>query len=254
MDEEATPIEGEEVIAPEETEIEVQAEAQEEAPKKNNIQKRIDTISRQKYEAIQRSDLLEKQNAELQAKLDAVKVDEPEPTLENHDYDEDAYNRAVVSQQVSVGVQRALADQETKKSEQAASLEKFETAREFAAKQATFSATVEDYDEITTNEGLAISDSMLEVINKSENGPALAYYLGNNLDQAYAIFKMDQYSTHKALIAIESNFAKPKLVSDTPAPIPGDIGGSSDSGVSMGLNDNLSNEEWQKRRNKQLGR
>ena len=62
MSEELENVDSPEIVS-EETDT---TEAQE--PQKSNLQTRIDTITRQKYEALQETDLLKKQNAECRRK------------------------------------------------------------------------------------------------------------------------------------------------------------------------------------------
>lgn len=246
MSEEITPDEGEVVEVPEE-----QVEAPQEAPK-SNLQDRFDKITRQKYEAIQQSESLEKQNKELQAKLDAI-PEAPEPTLENNDYDDEAYTKAVTAQLVDSGVKKAMAEQEAER-QQGLDRQSQETiSREFAGREAQFSSSVEDYDAVAKNGMLPINDVMAHVIKTSDNGPAIAYHLGKHPDEAYNISNMDQYSAQKALIQIEMGFKKPQLVSEAPAPMDVSVSGQGGGG-SIGLSDDLSSEEWQRRRAKQLGR
>jgi hypothetical protein len=235
---------------PETTEEATVATPEEE--KKSNLQKRFDTITREKYEAMQEKDLIKKQNEELQAQLDTLN-NKPavEETLESHDYDEEAYNKAVIASEAEKAATRIIEQRDQISTKAAQQADSFAKAKEFASKEADFSSSVEDYDKVAKNPMLPINETMEGVILASDSGPALAYYLGSNPDQAYAIAQMEPFGAQRELLKIELGLNKPANVSNTPAPIPGDIGGNN-TAVTGGLDDSLSTEEWIRRRNKQV--
>ena len=123
-----------------------------------------------------------------------------------------------------------------------------ERAKQFAAKEAQFASEIQDYDQVAKNPMLPITDEMAEIIQTSDNGPALAYHLGKHPDQAYGIAQMDPISAQRELLKIEASFNKPRAVSNAPEPV-SDVGGADVPVLDM---DNLPMEEWMKRRIRQV--
>jgi len=235
---------------------ETQEAAPEETPEvkeKNNIQKRIDKITREKYEAKNELDLERKQRTELEQRLKELETKvttTPEPTLESYDYDENAYNQAVIAKTVQDQVAKAA--QETSQAQEKARQEQQMIAefKQLAVKEAEFASSIEDYDQIAKNPNLPINDDMAAVIRTSEQGPALLYHLGKNPELAFNISNMDTLSAQRELVRIEAGLNnKPNLVSNAPTPPPGDIGGDS---VVVKNMDDLPLDEWMKIRNKQV--
>jgi len=238
----------EETVLETESNPEIEVEPQE--AQKSNLQSRIDKITRQKYEAIQEADLVKKQNVELQTKLDTFNnAPEVEPTLENHDYDQDSFDQAVIDQRAEVVAKRIISERDKQAEEGALADVNAKKAKEFASREAKFATQFDDYDEIARSATLPISESMANVISESENGPAIAYHLGKNPEKAYAISQMDDYSAQREMMKIELGFDKPNTITQAPEPIPDGIGGGE---VPIVDGDNLSINEWMKRRNKQV--
>jgi len=225
-----------------------EAATEEAKPEKNNLQKRIDKITRDKYEAYNERDQLAKENEQLKAKLDNPIQPTQEPTLEGFDYDESAFNQAVIAKAVQDQV--AKATEETMFAQQKAAKEKqmIEEYKTLATKEAEFAGKVEDYDQVAKNPNLPINDNMADIIRTSDQGPALLYHLGKNPEMAYNIANMDQMSAQRELLRVEASLDnKPNLVSNAPDPAP-NIGG--ENTVSQDPED-MSIEEWVKWRNKQ---
>jgi len=226
-------------------------EATEEAPEakeKSNLQSRFDKITREKYEAMNERDQLKKEAEELRKKLEEAPPP-PEPTLEQHDYDEDAYNEALIASRVQAEVDKAIKAQQQSSQSQQAQQEAAQKSQAFAAKEAEFAKEVPDYDQVARTDAVPISEAMADIIMDSDKGPAIAYHLGKNLNDAYRISQLPPVLAAKELFKIEASLAQPANISNAPEPAP-EIGGM-DTPVQE-LSDKLSTEEWIKRRNRQV--
>lgn len=225
-----------------ETEVEVEVEAKEDEGegKKDEeshvnpaVQKRINKITAEKYAAKKAADYWKgiaqnNQPASQPAVAPESVFAKPEPREEDFDSNE-AYVKAFGLHQV-----------EKYKTEADASA-KATTANEQAGKRITTFYERADEQEITGKypdfheviEKEVFTPRMTELVQSSEHGPELAYYLGNNPEVALKIADMDDVSPAEAMreiIKLEQQFAiKPnkKNVSKAAEPIsPVDSGGS----------------------------
>lgn len=175
--------------APEQEPVEAVSETPEEsAPQAevkpvetDNVQKRINKITAEKH--------AEKRKAEeLQRQLDAMKsaqapVETKAPTLEDFDYDETAFNAALISHQVKQGVaeeSQRLQQQSIAAQQEAVRQQK---AQAFDAQIAEVTASKPDYQEVIKNLPEFKQDT-LDAIMSSDQGAEMAYALGQQLDLA----------------------------------------------------------------------
>lgn len=96
---------------------------------------------------------------------------------------------------------------------------------DYAEREESFRGTNADYDSVVhvdpKDGGPAISDHMAAVILDSENGPAIAYYLGKNVEESYRIWKLSPLAQAREIGKIEATLnVKPVAkVSSAPEPI-----------------------------------
>lgn len=116
----------------------------------------------------------------------------------------------------------------------------------------------DDFDEVVNNPHLPISQPMAEVIQQSDIGADLAYYLGTHEDEAAKIARMSPLGAARELGRIEARLATPKPAAKTgevkPAappvtrapkpPTPVRKASPNDDGA---LRDDLPPEEWKRR-------
>lgn len=186
------------------------------------VGKRINELTREKYEERRAREQAERERDELKAQLAQKAPKQPaqaeqtdRPKLEDFDFDADAHAEAVAEWKY-----RKLRDEEKS------------TA---AAKQAedAFQARIKDVDPAEWQEAITApvnyTRAMLEVIGASEKGPHVAVYLARNLDEADQISRMSDFHAAAALGRIEAKLAAPasapppsppKTVTRAPAPAP----------------------------------
>jgi len=98
--------------------------------------------------------------------------------------------------------------------------EQMSVAQAHKEREAKFVASVEDYQEKVNNPNLRISDVMAQAILHSELGPQVAYYLGNNPEEADRIAKLPPIAAVKEIGKLETKVATPtKPKSSAPPPI-----------------------------------
>ncbi len=132
------------------------------------------------------------------------------PTRDQYDSDE-AYADALATVKAEQLVVQRKQQEEFRKT-----LEAYEESEEKARDK------YDDFDQVTRNPNLPITNVMLEAIQSSDVGPDVAYYLGTNPKEAERISKMSPYLQAKEIGKIEVKIASNppvKRTSSAPAPI-----------------------------------
>ena len=183
-------------------------------------------------------------------------------TLADFEYDEPAFLQYLDQRQA-----KQTTEQATRAAREVLEAERRELAAHarraaFEDRQKAFAKDNPGYFESVANPRFTQSDALIEEIMESEEGPAIAMYLANNLDIASKLNRLDARGVAREVARLESKVvaerAKAKearnQLPDTPDPAPrleGDKGGPSVR-VDTGESDALSDKEWMRRRNAQL--
>lgn len=213
-----------ETIGQEETALEtdapVEAKPEDESqpdPEQTGVQKRINKITADKYREKQRADSLQTE-IDLLKKTQSAQNAVP-PKLEDFDYDDEAFKQASIK--FEVGEQVGLLKQQEINNEVARVKER--AAQDFFEK--VKASNLENYSQVaqTLTATVSLSDDLIDVIQQDENGPALVYFLGNNLDKA------DDIASSSPLVAaaklgrlsesLSKKNVKKKVVSNAPNPL-----------------------------------
>jgi len=213
------------------------------ADKSNGVQERINKITADKHEERRQREASDKRADELQAKLDSIEANKPklsEPNLEEHNYDEDAFNKATVAFQVQEQVkaelttQKAQQEQTDQQAEAQAELSKFNERAEALGKD-DFAVKAKAIPELP--EGVA------SAIMSLENGAEMVYHLGSNLDKADALSSMTPMAAMMELGRISASMSvKPEIkTSAAPDPIEPVTAGSA---LSDKIDDEMSIDSW----------
>lgn len=220
-------------------------------PKKTGIAKRIDEITAEKYQAIEALHRAQKeledykaQSSNKGARDEQESVQEIPFTKTPADFDDyESYLIAIAEHRIE---QKFNARRIEEKSKQVAE-EKTKLVNSFLTKVGEFSKTANDYSSVV-NDKVPINESMRDVIFASDNGPAIAYYLGKNLDEANKIWELPPHIAAYELGKIESKITAQKSKKPTNAPAPiADIGSREKVTKSI---DDMSNEEYRRLRMK----
>lgn len=238
-----------------------------EKPTRDKVQERIDTLTREKYDALRERDLsgyeLQRLNARIaeleKAKPPEVAPQESFPTLEQFGYDEAKFNAAVAEHYSKLATKQA---REAAKAalETAREAEREERAmKAWSSKEAEFIKSKPDYVEKVQNaRTLPISTEVQEALRESEFGPQVAYHLVENPEVARAILQLSPSAQLREIGRIEARLeaakAKPApAVSQAPPP-PSKVD-AAEAPEHIRLDgpdsDKLSDAEWTRRRNAQ---
>ena len=243
----------EDIIDEDEAAAEEEAEPSESSPEKktDSFQERIDELTG-KYRTTERA-LIEaeernRQLQEQQQQREQVKPVEAGKTLADFDYDEGKYAEYLTD------FARQSAQQEIEQRQHQETATKRQV--EFTARESDFSKDVDDYNAVTRNPALSITQPMIETLQTAEKGPDVLYYLGKNPDVARDLAGMPPLDMARELGRIEATkLVKPeKSETKAPAPVPKLKSGNAATRIASNSpeSDKLSDEEWLKRERKRL--
>ena len=185
-------------------------EHQEEAPKEDGFQKRINKVTADKYEQQRRADDLQRQLDEVQAKPKEVVA---APKLEDFDHDEEAFNAANIKYQVAEAVQAEKAVLNTEAQQvKAAEAQRAFNDRIVAMNKPDFADVANAVPQLPSG----VADALVQ----SENGAELIYHLGTHLDMADKLANMSPNQAMMELGRISANMNTKSEIKQSAAPEP----------------------------------
>lgn len=161
--------------------------------------------------------------AEARARaLEAAQAPKPE------NYDDPAEYQAAVTKHA---VQQARAEDLRTEAQDAAAEAANVRAAAWGEKVAAVADRFPDFDKVAGDPNLPITSAMAELITENENGPAIAYYLGKNPQEAARIARLSPAQQGVEIGRIEGRVTlpPPKKISGAPPPVPTVSGGGSPS-------------------------
>lgn len=238
--------------APSDDSNELPAEPEPKEPKKNGVQKRIDEITRQRYEAEAKAAQLEQQLSQLQQQTLQNTYQSQKPTLEAFNYDQEAWAQAMEAW-ADQGFAAQQEQRQQEEQQRAAAQRQAEITRK--VQEQTFKA-MEKYPDfqIKVNDPSLpalsqVSPAAYEALVTSENMGEVAYYLANNPAEVYGMGSMSPIEAVRAIARLEAKLtATPKTTTNAPPP-PSQVSGKTESVINE---DKLSTADWMKRRRSQI--
>lgn len=234
---------------------------------KDRVQERIDTLTREKYDALRERDRkdyeIERLRAEVakfqEAPAQQVAPANDFPTLEQYGYDEGKYQAAVASH-----ISKIAQEQGTAAAREAFNAEKQRQQAEqanqsWAQKEAELIKSKPDYvEKVQQAATLPISQEIQQALKGHELGPQIALHMVENAEASRAILRLplplQLMEVGRIAAKIEAAKAAPKpAVSQAPAPIPKVDADESPTNIRVDTADGeqLSDKEWARRRNLQ---
>ena len=219
--------EGEQEAAELSDEETVEKQEEEKQKKRNSVQQRISQLARQKNEANTKVQQLEQQVAFLESQYQQPQeTPRAYPRLEDHDYDEQRHQQAVLEYTSSLNQQNVQQVMTQQQQAQIAQLEsqKAQIAQTvFVEKANDFAIDYPDFQQRLSSPDFHQSDFVAREIVDMDNGPAVAYYLSNNPNIANAINRKSDRDALKDLTKISTALAinsRRKSANTTNAPTP----------------------------------
>lgn len=182
----------------------------------DGVQKRFNKLTKKAYDQERRGDRLQAELDKLNKKPDLV-----EPTLEQHDFDDDAFNKANVEYKVEQELNRRA--NESKQAQQQQDQQQL---------QSDFNERVNKFDKADyADKAGAIPElpaGVADALMQSENGVELIYHIGSHLDIADSLAGMTSAAAIMELGKLSVQMAtKPEIkTSAAPDPISPIKGGS----------------------------
>ncbi len=254
--EQGEPAENSDASAASETEEEKSSEEEKtgddeaEKRRRSGFQKRINKLTREKYEALKAAEEARRKAAELEAKISGSGLKEPNP----NDFDDyESYLKAH-AQWVKEEVKRELAQQQSGQ-QSTVDPDEIELADRVNNILIDAAARYDDFEEVVVqNTSLPITEEMVRVVSESDQAADILYFLGKNPRIAENLSGLSGIALAREVGKLEATLrsgqpAKSrKQVTKAPAP----INPTNDVGPSEVDEDNLSIEEWIERRNRQV--
>ena len=233
------------------------APAPEDKPKVDPVQKRIDKLTREKYQARAEAEAtrreLERLHAQMQQSPRQTSKDGGEPRLDQFD-NFDAYIAAKASYIADQRLAEKLSEREQREQERRQQEQGAKTAETWSKRLADVRKEVPDYDDVIESADVVITREMGQAIMDSDIGPKVALYLARNPEEAERLAGLPETSVARAIGRIEAKIEAEALVKTQSAapkpPTPVSGRGIANDGPS----DKQPIEDWMKARNKQLGR
>jgi hypothetical protein len=163
-----------------------------------------------------RRKLYEREQPPQQPTPPKVEATELPPSLEECDFDDQEHRRRTAlwhQQQVAKEIERVEASKQSKASAQ-------ERQAAFAAKEAEFIAAHPDYEGVAKAPHVPITQQMVEIMmGNPDSAPAVAYYFGQNVDEAARIAQMPPLAAARAIGVIEARLVGPPKAPPPPKPV-----------------------------------
>jgi hypothetical protein len=240
------------------SESSTEAEAEPHKPPRG-VQKRLDELTREKYEERRRAERAEALAERNAAMLEQMLRQQSQPQGNAGPPDPDEYSagrfdpqyiEALTDYKARQAAQGFMEQQRQAQERQAQEAKAEQTRATIQRQEREFAKRFPDYNEtrafLLADERIASHQGIGAAIMDSDNAPGLLYHLGKNPDLAYRIADMDPVRAARELGRIEEQLSKPaapKPVSQAPAPV-----GSMPSGGGSPPNTDLSKardfKEW----------
>jgi hypothetical protein len=195
--------------------------AEEGERKKNRTRDYINRINRENAELRQQAAELAARQQPQQSRPTHQQHQPPAdqgPTLADYNYDLTAFQQARDQWVIEQAEKRWTASQQ----KQATTAREQETWATYESRAAEFADANPDFLEVVSSIAYPITDAAQAAIAAHENGPAIAYHLGNNEDDAYELARTPPHLADAAVRRLASRLgaAPPPQVTPAAAPAP----------------------------------
>lgn len=191
------------------------------------VRSRIDELTRYRREAERERDYYRGEVERLRTPKSEPTVDVKPKTLADFEYDEAKYQQYVFTELPQAIEKRAVEAAERRLQEVQSREQAQSRQADFEERSDAFAKDHADYHEVALRQpqdgGPVITPTMAETIEDSENGPAIAYYLGKNVRLAAEISRLGPLQQAREIGRIEAKLLEKPVVpkvSAAPAPAP----------------------------------
>ncbi len=219
-------------------------------PKVDPVQRRIDRLTREKYELRGRLDALERQLSERR-EPDRPAAGEKEPKLSDFD-DFDQYVAAKASYIAEQKLNAALSKREQEARQQTEASSAQQAVTEWHKRLDAARSAIDDYDEVVESAGVEVTPAMGQAIMDSDMGPQVAYYLARHPDEAEKMHAMSPAAVLRAIGRIEAKIESESIAAKKTSAAPKPVSPVSGQGTGQKRLETASYEDFVKLRRKQI--
>lgn len=188
--------------------------AEESSAKHNRVQERFNELTAARRQAEREAEYWREQAKKGEPPEQAKPVQQGEPSLDQFDdYDEYVVAKA------EYRLEQKLKQQQQERQQMSAQQQHQEKVQSFQAKANEARTKYEDFDVVVYGSNAPMSQAMEQVILSDDMGPDIAYYLGENTQEAQRIASMNPYQAVMEMAAIKTKLAAPPKQSSAPEPI-----------------------------------
>lgn len=224
------------------------AEQAKQEKQRNRTKAYIDRLNRENAEL--RAWKAQQENRQQQPPSNAPAQRQGAPRLEDFDFDHNAYQQA--RDQWVIDQAKTSLTEETRKAEEARKQQ--DTMVAYYQRANEFAADHPDFEEVVGSIAYPLHDALQAAIAAHPNGPQIAYHLGNNDDEAFALASIQPHLAAAAVQRLAARLSaapaapavpalNTKPITQAPAPPP-TVGGRAVADVP---DDKLTDEEWFRR-------
>lgn len=201
----------------------------------NNVEKRINKLTAEKYAEKRKAEALEARLKELEngSTNQAATAPEGKPTLEQFDYDDAAFQEALIDWRFQENFKATQTAAQKAQAEQIAN----ERDARFDQAEVKYATDHPEYIQDINNLPRFQPDT-LNVLRTQDNGPELVHYLGKNPEIADQIAKLDPYNAAVKIGVISAKLSANGTTTNKPSAAPDPIDSIKTGG--SGINDNMS--------------
>lgn len=198
-----------------------------------------------------RREMVERENAELRAKLEAPKgkPGKPDPADPKFGGNWENYQEAVIEWHAEQKLQKLMQAREQESHAQRDQREQAEQARYVHETIVSKGRDkFEDFDEVTTGDGVAITHPMLAAAAELKAGPDILYYLGQHPEESQRIAQLSGAKQVLEMNKLEAKLTAPPAPTKAPPPIVPNAGKASIERGWEGLSTAEHVDKWLKRK------
>lgn len=212
------------------------------------VQKRIDQLTREKYEAKREADYLRQLAMQQAQPQQQVPQPQGKPTREQFNYDEDAYLEALTDYKAREVIARQQYEQQAYQHQVRQQQQRADYSQRVENVNITGSSKYADYEDVVVNNHtLPISPVMADAISLTDVSADIAYHLGKNQQEAARIYQLPPPVQIMEIARLEQKLKAPAPKKTTNAPAPIEPVGA--RGQVITDPEKLSTAEWIRRRN-----
>ncbi len=189
---------------------------------------------------------LTQQNQTQEPVIQQQRQTSDEPTLEQFDYDQDAFTAALVDHRVNQNIQKAFEAREQQEQQQKQQSEHDTVTRAFEDRYARYATENPEYQELSKNGARIFSPHVNQAILHAENGPQVDHYLLSNPEIAERVGNLSPVMAAIEIGKISANLGNTNqttTISRAPDPIE-PVGGGNVSTSDIRYNDNSSMSDY----------